>query len=149
MVGIMKIMYRKILIPLDNSSADQAIIDHIQPLVKLTGGEVILVHVADGYAARLQNQLNLADSEEIKGDKSYLEKRQKELQQYGLKVRTILVQGEPADGILSVADQEKCDLIAMATHGHEFVKDLILGSVADVIRHRTDIPILMIRASMK
>jgi nucleotide-binding universal stress UspA family protein len=145
----MKIMYRKILIPLDNSSADQAIIDHIQPLVKLTGGEVILVHVADGYAARLQNQLNLADSEEIKGDKSYLEKRQKELQQYGLKVRTILVQGEPADGILSVADQEKCDLIAMATHGHKFVKDLILGSVADVIRHRTDIPILMIRASMK
>lgn len=145
----MKIMYRKILIPLDNSSADQAIIDHIQPLVKLTGGELILVHVADGYAARLQNQLNLADSEEIKGDKSYLEKRQKELQQYGLKVRTILVQGEPADGILSVADQEKCDLIAMATHGHKFVKDLILGSVADVIRHRTDIPILMIRASMK
>ncbi len=145
----MKIMYRKILIPLDNSSADQAIIDHIQPLVKLTGGELILVHVADGYAARLQDQLNLADSEEIKGDKSYLEKRQKELQQYGFKVRTILVQGEPADGILSVADQEKCDLIAMATHGHKFVKDLILGSVADVIRHRTDIPILMIRASMK
>ena len=145
----MKTMYKKILIPLDNSSSDQTIIDHIQPLVKLSGGEVILVHVADGYAARLQNQLNLADSEEIKDDKKYLEKRQKELEKNGLKVRTILVQGEPADGILSVADQEKCDLIAMATHGHKFVKDLILGSVAENIRHRTDIPVLMIRSVPK
>ena len=145
----MKIMYKKILIPLDNSSSDQTIIDHIQPLVKLSGGEVILVHVADGYAARLQNQLNLADSEEIKDDKKYLEKRQKELEKNGFKVRTILVQGEPADGILSVADEEKCDLIAMATHGHKFVKDLILGSVVENIRHRTDIPVLMIRSVPK
>ena len=145
----MQTMYKKILIPLDNSSSDQTIIDHIQPLVKLSEGEVILVHVADGYAARLQNQLNLADSEEIKDDKKYLEKRQKELEKNGFKVRTILVQGEPADGILSVADQEKCDLIAMATHGHKFVKDLILGSVAENIRHRTDIPVLMIRSVPK
>ncbi len=145
----MKSMYKKILVPLGNTPSDQAIIDHIQSLAKLTGGEVILVHVADGYAARLQNQLNLADSEEIKDDEKYLQKRQKELQKSGLKVRTILAQGEPADGILSVADQEQCDLIAMATHGHKFVKDLILGSVADNIRHRTDIPVLMIRSKVK
>ena len=145
----MKTMYKKILIPLDNSFSDQTIIDHIQPLAKLSGGEVILVHVADGYAVRLQDQLNLADSEEIKDDKKYLEKRQKELEKNGFKVRTILVQGEPADGILSVADEEKCDLIAMATHGHKFVKDLILGSVAENIRHRTDIPVLMIRSVPK
>ena len=142
-------MYKKILVPLDNSPSDQAIIDHIQPLAKLTGGEVILVHVADGYAARLQNQLNLADSAEIKDDEQYLQKCQQELQKAGLKVRTILAQGEPADSILSVANQEKCDLIAMATHGHKLVKDLILGSVADAIRHRTDIPVLMIRSKVK
>ena len=142
-------MYKKILVPLGNSPSDQAIIDHIQPLAKLTGGEVILIHVAEGYAARLQNELNLADSAEIKDDEQYLQKRQKELQKAGLKVRTILAQGEPADGILSVADEEKCDLIAMATHGHKLVKDLILGSVADAIRHRTDIPVLMIRSKVK
>ena len=139
-------MYKKILVPLDNSPSDQAIIDHIQPLGKMTGAEVILLHVADGYVARLQNELNLADSQEIKDDENYLHKRQQELEKVGLKVRTVLIQGEPADGILSVANQEKCDLIAMSTHGHRFVKDLILGSVADNIRHRTDIPILMIRS---
>ena len=139
-------MYKKILVPLDNSPSDQAIIDHIQPLAKMTGAEVILLHVADGYVARLQNELNLADSQEIKDDENYLHKRQQELEKVGLKVRTVLIQGEPADGILSVANQEKCDLIAMSTHGHRFVKDFILGSVAENIRHRTDIPILMLRA---
>lgn len=145
----MKSMYKKILVPLGNTPSDRAIIDHIQHLAKLTGGEVILVHVAEGYAARLQNQLNLADSAEIKDDEKYLQKCQKELQKAGLNVRTILAQGEPADGILSIVEQEKCDLIAMATHGHKLVKDLILGSVADAIRHRTDIPVLMIRSKVK
>ena len=142
-------MYKKILVPLDNSPSDQSIIDHIQPLAKLTGGNVLLVHVADGYVARLQDQLNLADSEEIKSDEAYLERRQKELEKAGLKVKTLLVQGEPAEEILKIAGEENCDLIAMATHGHRFVKDLILGSVADHIRHRTDIPVLMIRSVPK
>ena len=142
-------MYKNILIPLDNSPSDQAIIDHIQLFAKLFGASVIIVHVADGYVARLQDQLNLADSEEIKDDERYLEKRRKELEKAGLKVRTFLVQGEPADEILALAKREGCDLIAMATHGHKFVKDLIFGSVADNIRHRTDIPILMIRSTAK
>ena len=142
-------MYKKILVPLDNSASDQTIIDHIQPLAKLTHADIILTHVADGYVARLQDQLNLADSEEIKNDESYLERRQKELQKAGLKVKILLVQGEPADEILKIAEGEHCDLIAMSTHGHRFVKDLILGSVADSIRHRTDIPVLMIRSPLK
>lgn len=142
-------MYKKILIPLDNSSSDQAIVDHIQPLAKMTGAEIILVHVADGYVARLQNQLNLADSQEIKEDETYLEKRTAQLKRAGFKATSRLVQGEPADEILALAHQEGCDLIAMATHGHKFVKDLVLGSVAEAIRHRTDIPVLMIRSSVK
>jgi nucleotide-binding universal stress UspA family protein len=142
-------MYKKILMPLDNSPSDQAIINHVQSLAKQTGASVILVHVADGYVARLQNELNLADSEEIKNDELYLERRKKEMQKAGLNVKTLLVQGEPADEILKIAEQEHCDLIAMATHGHRFVKDLILGSVADNIRHRIDIPVLMIRSVSK
>ena len=145
----MKSMYKKILVPLGNTPSDQAIIDHVKELGKLSGGEILLVHVADGYVARLQDQLNLADSEEIKSDQRYLEKCRKDLEKNGRKVKTFLVQGEPADKILDVARQEGCDLIAMATHGHKFVKDLILGSVADAIRHRTDIPVLMIRSKVK
>ena len=142
-------MYKKILVPLDNSPSDQTIVDHVQPLAKLTGASVLLVHVADGYVARLQNELNLADSEEIKNDERYLERRKIEIEKAGLKVQTMLVQGEPADEILKIAGEEHCDLIAMATHGHRFVKDLILGSVADHIRHHTDLPVLMIRSSIK
>ena len=143
-------MYKRILIPLDNSPTDKAILDHIRPLAKLTGAELTLVHVADGFAARLQGELNLVDSQEITEDHAYLDIIRKELVEKGFKVKAILVQGkDPGEGILTIANQEGCDLIAMATHGHTFVKDVILGSVAENLRHRTDIPILMIRSSVK
>ena len=139
-------MYKKILIPLDHSPADQTILEHIYPLVQMMNSEIVLVHVADGYVARFQEKLNLADSQEIKEDRLYLENQKKELTLRGVSVKTYLVGGEPADQILAIAEQENCDLIAMSTHGHRFFKDILLGSVAENIRHRTDIPILMIRA---
>lgn len=140
-------MYQHILIPLDNSDTDKAILDHIRPLVRLTKAKVLLVHVADGFGARLQKQLNLADSDEIKKDQSYLDEQCASLTRDGVQVKALLLQGkEPGAAILEVANSEGCDLIAMATHGHGFVKDVLLGSVADFLRHNTDIPILMIRA---
>ena len=139
-------MYKKILIPLDNSKTDDAILQHIRPLAKMTGASLVFVHVADGYAARLQDQLNLQDSEEIKNDRSYLESREKEFKKEGFAIKAHLVRGEPYKEILSIAEKENCDLIAMSTHGHRFLTDLILGSVADNLRHKTTIPILMIRA---
>ena len=143
-------MYKKIIVPLDNSATDNTILAHVRDLARLTHAQLILVHVADGFAARLQDQLNLADSEEIKDDQAYLDQVCAGLQKEGFRAKAILVQGkEPVDGILSVAKDEECDLIAMATHGHQFIEDMILGSVADMLRHRTDIPILMIRSSIK
>ena len=139
-------MYKKILVPLDNSKTDQAILRHIRPLAKMTGAALVFVHVAEGYAARFQEQLNLQDSQEIKEDQTYLESRQKEFNKEGFMTKIHLVRGEPAKEILKLAQKEKCDLIAMSTHGHRFIKDIILGSVAENLRHRTDIPILMIRA---
>ena len=139
-------MYKKILVTLDNSPTDRAILGHIRPLARLTGAKIFLVHVADGFGARLQDQFNLQDSEEIQKDRAYLDQETAKLLAEGFHVQHILLQGEPVEGILSVAQQNKCDLIAMATHGHGPVKDLILGSVADSLRHQTSIPILMIRA---
>lgn len=139
-------MYKKILIPLENSSTDQAILNHIKPLAKLTQASVVLVHVADGYAARLQEELNLQDSEEIRKDREYLESKKDEFVKDGFKVTAHLVCGDPPKEILTIAQKEGCDLIAMSTHGHKFIKDVILGSVADTLRHHTNIPILMIRA---
>jgi nucleotide-binding universal stress UspA family protein len=143
-------LYKKIIVPLDISATDDTILKHIRKLAQLTHAQLILVHVADGFAARLQDQLNLADSEEIKTDQAYLDQICASLHKDGIGARAILVHGkEPVDGILSVAQDEGCDLIAMATHGHQFIEDMILGSVADTLRHRTDIPILMIRSSLK
>ena len=129
---------------------DETILVHIRKLAQLTHAQLILVHVADGFAARLQDQLNLVDSQEIKDDQAYLDKVAASLRNEGFDARAILVHGkEPMDGILSVAQKEGGDLIAMATHGHQFIEDMILGSVADTLRHHTNIPILMIRSSLK
>ena len=140
-------MYKHILIPLDNSPTDRVILEHIRPLARQLKAELILVHVSDGFGARYQKQLNLEDSEEIKKDKKYLNHWQQKLTQEGFKVKAQLLSGNPPDQILNFAEQERVDLIAMPTHGHRFIKDLILGSVAENLRHRTNIPILMIRAS--
>lgn len=135
---------------MDNSATDDTILVHIRKLAHLTHAKLVLVHVADGFAARLQDQLNLADSEEIKSDQEYLDRVCADLQKDGFNAHAVLVQGkEPVDGILAVAQDEGGDLIAMATHGHQFIEDMILGSVADMLRHRTGIPILMIRSSFK
>ena len=109
-------MYKQILIPLENSAADHTIINHIRLLAKILKSGLVLVHVADGYAARLQNELNLEDSEEIKNDQRYLEQIKEELEKEGFHVKIHLVQGEPADEILTIAEKENCDLIAMSTH---------------------------------
>jgi nucleotide-binding universal stress UspA family protein len=138
-------MYRVILIPLENSSADEVILQHIRPLAKLMSSRLVLIHVADGFAARNQEQLNLEDSEEIVGDRAYLKKRSDDLASEGFEVSFRLACGNPADQIIAAAGAERCDLIAMATHGHRFVKDVLLGSVANNLRHRTNIPVLMVR----
>jgi nucleotide-binding universal stress UspA family protein len=137
-------MYSHILITLDNSATDEAILTHIRPLAKLTNAQLTLIHVADGFAAR--NQKYLGESIEMLEDKAYLKRRVKELQAEGYKAKAILATGEPAKLILEHAEKEGCDLIAMSTHGHRGLADLILGSVAEDVRHRTKIPMLLIRA---
>ncbi len=140
-------MYRTILIPLDNTGTDETILAHVRPLARLNGASLVLVHVADGFAARNQEALNLADSPEMDDDRAYLARRQAELIAEGFAVTVALEKGDPATGILAVAARERVNLIAMATHGHGLIGDLIRGSVAEKLRHRTGLPILMIRES--
>lgn len=138
-------MYDTILIPLENSPADQTILDHIKLLAKMTGAGLILIHVADGWAARNFQQLNLAESDEMREDRLYLEKRAAELQEEGFAVEHVLAMGEPSEEIVKYAGQRKLDLIAMSTHGHRFFGDLIHGSTADKVRHRVDVPVLLLK----
>ncbi len=139
-------MYQTILVPLDNTRTDETILAHVRPLARLTGAALVLVHVADGFAARHQAALNLQDSAEIQADREYLGRCEAVLTAEGFRVSTALEKGDPASGILNVAARVNADLIAMATHGHGIIGDIVHGSVADQLRHRTSIPILMLRS---
>jgi len=138
-------MYKRILVPLEHSPADQTILRHVTDLAKLSGAEVILLHVADGWAARNMEQLNLKESEEMKEDRAYLERVAKELRGAGLDVDAVLAAGDPAKEIAAAAERERVDLIALATHGHRLLGDVVRGSTATALRHTTRIPILMVR----
>src|SRR5580658_3290195 len=142
-------MYKKILIPLENSKADQAILQHIRSLAKLTGASLLLMHVADGWVARNYEQLNLAESEEMKTDRAYLENVAKSLRADGFEVGHLLAMGEPSDEIVKFTRKHKVDLIAMSTHGHRFISDLLYGSTADKVRHLVDVPVLLLKAKLK
>ena len=137
-------MYKKILVALDLSGADAALLPHVAQLAKTTGGEILLVHVADGFVARNYDQLKLAESEEMKGDSAYLEARAAELREEGLKADWRLARGDPPKEILNVADDEGCDLIALGGHGHRLIGDLIHGSTISSVRHHATKPILVV-----
>lgn len=140
-------MYKRILVPVENSPYDAAIIDHVRKLARLCGASVVLIHVADGFAARHANQLNLRESEEMRLDLSYLERLTQELKRDGIEADSVLAGGDPSKEIAAAAEREACDLIAMSTHGHRFVKDLLYGSVANEVRHISRIPVLLVRGS--
>lgn len=138
-------MYKRILVPLENSRADKAILDHIISLATHDSASVVLIHVADGFAARNLKQLALRESEEMKKDRAYLESTAARLATAGLQVDSVLATGDPTSEITAAAEREKCDLIAMGTHGHRWAMDLLFGSVAEAVRHRTLVPVLLVR----
>lgn len=142
-------MYRKILVPLENSAYDHAIIDHVKELARIHGSSVLLMHVADGWAARNIRQLDLKESEEMKEDRAYIESVAAALESDGLDADALLASGDPASEISQAATREGCDLIAMSTHGHKFVNDMIRGSVASTVRHASMIPVLLVRGSAR
>jgi nucleotide-binding universal stress UspA family protein len=139
-------MYRHILVAVENSPADRTILDHVSRLAELTGAKLLLVHVADGWAARNFKQLNLRESEEMQKDRAYLDSLSRELASRGFEVDTELAMGDPASELVRVAVDRHVDLIAMSTHGHRFLADVLLGATADKVRHLVKVPVLLLRA---
>src|SRR5437868_4250665 len=139
-------MYTNILIAIEHSHADRTVLEHVQQLATMTGASLLLVHVADGWVARNYDELALRESEEMKDDRAYLAKVQHALEAAGFATRTHLAMGEPAKELVRVAEVEHVDLIAMSTHGHRLLQDIIRGSTADRVRHNVSIPVLMIKA---
>ena len=139
-------MYQKILVALENSPADKHLIPEVAALAKLLRSQLLLLHVADGWAARHFEDLKLAESEEMREDRNYLEGLAAQLRAEGLEVNTCLALGNPPDEILKTADRESCDLIAMATHGHRYLSDILHGSTIAEVRHKATVSLLLVRA---
>ena len=139
-------MYKKILVALENGKADASLLPHVAQLAKIVGAELLLVHVADGWAARNFDQLSLAESDEIKADRAFLASTAEDLRAKGLRVQTELAMGNPPQEILKVAVAQGCDLIGLASHGHKLIGDMIHGSTIEKVRHNTTIPLLVVRA---
>jgi manganese transport protein len=142
-------MYRKILVALENGEADRRLLPHIRQLAAQCHAELLLLHVADGWAARNFEQLKLAESDEMKADSTYLENTAAGLRAEGLVVDTLLALGNPPNEIVKIAASSHCDLIALASHGHKLIGDLIHGSTIDKVRHETTIPLLVVSAKVK
>jgi nucleotide-binding universal stress UspA family protein len=142
-------MYARILVPLEHSPADETIIAHVRDLARRLGSALVLVHVADGWVARNIKELDLRESEEMREDRAYLEDTCARLTAEGFDADAVLAAGDPAKEIAAAAEREGCDLIAMATHGHRLLEDVVRGSTATALRHLTMIPILMVRAERR
>ena len=142
-------MYTRILVPLEHSDYDDAIVAHVRELALLCQASVVFIHVADGWAARNQEQLVLRESDEMKQDREYIESQADSLEAAGLEVECILAGGDPASEIAAAVQRERCDLVAMSTHGHKGVQDLLRGSVANDVRHRITVPVLMVRGTVR
>ncbi|MDE3084484.1 MAG: universal stress protein [Verrucomicrobiota bacterium] len=130
---------------MDATSTDRVVIEHIKPLAKWAGSHVVLLHVADGWAARMFGPD--AISPEITGDKAYLEKVRAELQSAGIPTEAELAYGEPGREIIKWVERKGCDLVAMSTHGHGLVADLFLGTPSRRVRHSVNVPVLLLKAS--
>ena len=139
-------MYQRILVALENSDADTTILSHVRDLARLTNAQILLVHVADGWAARNFDQLKLRESEEMREDRAYLDRVRTQLTSDGLNVEVRLATGDPATELIRVAEEGQVDLIAMSTHGHRFIADLLFGTTVNKVRHLVKIPVLLLRA---
>jgi len=137
-------MYKTILVTVDGTPTDRAIIDHVKQLAKLSQGRVILLHVADGWAARTYGRD--AVSREIAEDTDYLKQVRSEFEVSGISADAELAYGDPAKEIIRWVKQKGCDLVAMSTHGHRFFADLFLGTTASRVQHNVSVPVLLLRA---
>lgn len=137
-------MYETILVTVDGTATDRAIIEHVKGLAAMARSRVVLLHVADGWAARTYGAD--AVSPEIREDTAYLAKVRQEFESAGIPAQAELAYGNAPDEIVKWVERKGCSLVAMSTHGHRFLADLFLGTTASRVQHRISVPVLLLRA---
>jgi len=137
-------MYKHVLVTLDCSPTDRTIIEHVKALAAAMHSHIVLLHVASSVPARFYG--SDAAGAQIESQRNYLENTKAEFSAMGISAEAELAYGEPVKEIIKWVEDHECDLVAMATHGHQFVADLVLGTTAIRVQHGVTIPVLLLRA---
>ena len=137
-------LYKTILVTLEGTPTDRAIIDHIKLLAPVMKSRVVLLHVATGVAAKYHR--TDAAGKEVEESKVFLGRVRDEFTAAGIPAEAQLAYGEPAKEIVNWIQQSGCDLVAMSTHGHQLIADLVLGTTAFRVQHSLSVPVLLLRA---
>lgn len=137
-------MYKTILVTLEATPTDRAIIDHVKQLAQKMQSRVVLLHVATGVPAQFHGAG--AAGEEIDTDRAYLADVQAEFENAGVSATAELGFGDPVTVICNWVNEQGCDLVAMSTHGHRLVADMLLGTTASRVQHNISVPVLLLRA---
>ena len=137
-------LYKTILVALEGTPTDRAIIDHIKLLAPAMQSRVVLLHVATGVPAKYHG--TDAAGKEVEESKAFLDRAQAEFTKAGIPTEAELAYGEPAKEIVNWVRRRGCDLVAMSTHGHQLIADLVLGTTAIRVQHSLSVPVLLLRA---
>jgi len=138
-------MYKTILVTLDATATDRAIIEHIKKLAAFMKSRVVLLHVATSAVAQWHGPN--AAGEEVEEGQAYLNKVKAEFESVGVAAEAQLAYGTPpARQIVKWVQENDCDLVAMSTHGHRLLADLLLGKTATDVQHNISLPVLLLRA---
>jgi len=137
-------LYKTILVTLEGTPTDRAIIEHIKVLAPALQSRVVLLHVATGVPAKYHR--TDAAGKEVEESKAFLDRVLGEFIAAGIPAEAQLAYGEPAKEIVNWVLQNGCDLVAMSTHGHQLIADLVLGTTANRVQHNISVPVLLLRA---
>lgn len=145
-------MYNTILVPLDGSKRAERILPHVEALANKFGAKLIFVSIVEpilvGVSPYDNSSYYIAEELERRTAEAtaYLAALQGEFSAKKVAVKTIVEYGPAVLTILELAAREQADLIAMASHGRTGLARVFYGSVAAGVLHRTDRPLLLIRA---
>ncbi|MBN2098618.1 MAG: universal stress protein [Dehalococcoidia bacterium] len=146
-------MFQKILVCLDGSKLAEQILPYAAEQASSFGSSLVLFQVVslaslptptgiESVPVAVPND-QLAEAEAAAGD--YLEALAVPLREKGLNVQCVAMLGQPAESIVSYAEENKFGLVALATHGRSGLKRLVFGSVADHVIRKSGLPILLIK----
>jgi nucleotide-binding universal stress UspA family protein len=140
--------YRKILIPLDGSSLAEHVLDHVAWLATPAATELVLVNAVETWRYAMAGpEFPLADLNAYihSGEEEYMAGKRQQMQDAGYRVTTHVIDGDPAQVILDLAEKTGADLIAISTHGRSGFVRWALGSVAERVIHGARIPVFLVR----